>query len=93
MTMPPGGYDSDETPRLAEIARVLNDFRSEFRESVRDLVRRDVYEAQRDGLQRRVEVIENERRINKNLAVGGLTSGLAALGVALILAWLKIGDK
>lgn len=90
--MPPG-YDQDETPRLAEIARVLNDFRNEFRSAIQELVRRDVYEVQHNGLEQRVKNIEDERRINKNVAMGGLVSGLAALGVALILAWAKIGGN
>lgn len=41
----------DEAPRLAEINRSIQDFRNEFRETIKSMVRRDVYDAQQQTTQ------------------------------------------
>jgi len=60
----------DETPRLAEVARALQDFRHEFRESMRGVVRRDVYDANQQTLQLQINnlqaaVMNNENELEK----------------------------
>lgn len=45
----------EEIPRLAEIYRSIMDFRSEFREAMKTMVRRDVYEANMQTLLLRIE--------------------------------------
>lgn len=52
--------EQDDTPRLGEIARTLTDFRNEFRSSIQELVRRDVYDAQRTYLENRIKELHNE---------------------------------
>ena len=47
--------ESDDVPRLAEIARTLSDFRSEFRDAIGGMVRRDVYTAEMRTLEVRIE--------------------------------------
>jgi len=47
--------EPDDTPRLAEIARTISDFRSEFREAISGMVRRDVYMAEMRILEVRME--------------------------------------
>lgn len=53
----------DDGPRLAEIARNLQDFRSEFRSWKSGVVSKDVYEANMRTLETRIEaiVLENKR--------------------------------
>src|ERR1051326_8435535 len=41
----------DEPPRLAEISRAIQDFRNEFREAMKGMVRRDVYDANMQMIQ------------------------------------------
>lgn len=47
--------EPDDIPRLAEIARTISDFRSEFREAIGGMVRRDVYTAEMRTLEVRIE--------------------------------------
>lgn len=64
VTMP----EPDDTPRLAEIARTIADFRSEFREAISGMVRRDVYMAEMRTLEVKIEALVNEdRRIENNI--------------------------
>lgn len=46
--------ESDDAPRLGEIARTLVDFRNEFRSAIQELVRRDVYDAHRGSMETRI---------------------------------------
>lgn len=60
--------EPDDTPRLAEIARTIADFRSEFREAISGMVRRDVYMAEMRTLEVKIETLVNEdRRIENNI--------------------------
>lgn len=56
----------DDTPRLAEIARTLQDFRYEFRDAMNAVVRKDVYTADMRTLETSMEAIRQE---NKRLAL------------------------
>jgi hypothetical protein len=56
--MPP--YD-DEAPGNKELYRILCDFRDEWRTSMGQLVRRDLYDVQREALGSRLLKLENER--------------------------------
>lgn len=60
----------EDIPRLAEIHRSIQDFRSEFREAMKMMVRRDVYEANMQTFALRIE--------NTERAVGGLEQDLEA---------------
>lgn len=93
------GVSENESPTLGEIARTLGDFRSEFRTTVRELVRRDVYEAQFGGLERRVGGLEQaqkeaadsakiQRRQYKNLVMASLGTGAVSLLISLLLSWV-----
>lgn len=57
----------EEPPRLAEIGRMLADFRAEMRSALGELLRRDVYDAQRGGDLARVDRLEQEQRETKGL--------------------------
>lgn len=52
----------DDTPRLAEIARTLQDFRYEFRDAMNSVVRKDVYMADMRTLETRLEAVVSENR-------------------------------
>jgi hypothetical protein len=54
--------EPDDGPRLAEIARTISDFRSEFREAISGMVRRDVYIAEMRVLEVRIENLAIEQR-------------------------------
>lgn len=56
--MPP--YE-DETPGTKELYRILCDFREEWRTSMGQLVRRDLYDVQREALGSRLLKLENDR--------------------------------
>lgn len=59
--------EPDDVPRLAEISRTLSDFRSEFREAIGGMVRRDVYMAEMRTFEVRLENLAIEqRRIEKD---------------------------
>jgi hypothetical protein len=95
MTMP--AYDDADTPRLAEIARTLKDFRDEWRQGVQELVRKDVYavhinalEAKIASLDTKISALENGNKEADQLSKSRLTllygTALAA-GVSL-LGWI-----
>jgi hypothetical protein len=46
-----GAILEDEPARLAEISRTIQDFRNEFREAMKGMVRRDVYDANMQMIQ------------------------------------------
>jgi hypothetical protein len=94
MTMP--GYD-DGTPSLAEIGRMLKDFRDEWRQGVQELVRKDVYNAHIANLENKIAVLEKQivatnvtidkaeqnSRFKQNLLYGtAITTGVS------LLAWI-----
>jgi Sec-independent protein translocase protein TatA len=90
------GLEGDP-PRLAEIMRQIQDFRSEFREAMGAMVRRDVYEAnmqtvklRQDNtdadvqqLSREVSEDRKDRKATKNLAIG-----IAVPGILSFLAFI-----
>lgn len=58
----------DDVPRLAEIARTLADFRSEFREAVSGMVRRDVYIAEMRTLEVKIEgLVQEAKRLERDI--------------------------
>ena len=96
MTEPVG---QDDAPLLGEIGRTLTDFRSEVRAALASLVRRDVYDAQRNGDLSRIEGLErwraetaaDQRSIRAQVRVALVVAVLAVVGsvaAALILAAL-----
>lgn len=92
---------SDETPGTAEIYRILQDFRNEYRSSQVLVVRRDVYEAnmatvnlRHDNLMAAVKAIQEEadedrkeRRAIRRWAIGISLPGILSLLIAVI-GWL-----
>lgn len=80
MTMP--GYD-DGTPSLGEIARIIKDFRDEYRVSVSELVRKDVYAVEQRAQDARILELETQAKSRQNLLYGTLAA--AALS---ILGWV-----
>lgn len=60
-------YEED-APRLAEIGRAINDFRLEFRNTVAQMVRRDVYDAQMQTIGVQMEAMRAEIRRNAETA-------------------------
>lgn len=91
----------DEAPRLAEINRAIQDFRNEFREAVKSMVRRDVYDANMQMLQlqhntldakvialeRQRDDDEKERRSTRALAIGIAIPGTISFLIAIV-NWL-----
>lgn len=64
----PVAETQDDVPRLAEIARTLSDFRSEFRDAVSGMVRRDVYIAEMRTLEVKIEGLVQEcKRLERDL--------------------------
>lgn len=58
----------DDVPRLAEIARTLSDFRSEFRDAVSGMVRRDVYIAEMRTLEVKIEgLFQENKRLERDI--------------------------
>lgn len=80
--------DDSDTPRLAEIARSLADFRQEFRNGLQDMVRKDVYqvsftalESRVIGLEMRLREADAHGKSKSNLLYGtALTAGVSLLG-------------
>lgn len=77
---------------LKEIARTLADFRQEFRSQISQLLRADVYTAEKAALDMRLSSLEKDRdsaeataASNRRLAVGALLSCVATVIAALIL--------
>ena len=96
-----GAALEDEAPRLAEINRSLQDFRNEFRESMRGVVRRDVYDANMQTMQLQINTLdakivaiqrerendENKQRSTRALAVGIAIPGAISF-LTVIIDWL-----
>ena len=53
---------TDDVPRLAEIARTIQDFRAEWREAMSNMVRKDVYAANMLTLETKIEALAQEAR-------------------------------
>lgn len=77
---------------LKEIARTLADFRSEFRSQIQQLLRADVYMAEKAALELRLASLEKDRDLadqsaagNRRLAVAALLSCVGSVIAALIL--------
>lgn len=62
--MPP--YE-DDAPGNKELYRILCDFREEWRTSMGQLVRRDLYDVQREALSSRLLKLENDREAQVKL--------------------------
>lgn len=92
MTMP--AFD-DGTPSLAEIGRMLKDFRDEWRQGVQELVRKDVYAAHVANLETKIATLEAALKVTdakfekaeqakstqRNLLYGtALAAGVSLLG-------------
>lgn len=92
MTMP---ASEDGTPSLGEIARMLKDFRDEWRQGVQELVRKDVYAAHVANLENKImnldaslratdakfEKAEQAKNTQRNLLYGtALAAGVSLLG-------------
>ena len=91
----------DEAPRLSEINRTIQDFRNEFRESIKIMVRRDVYDANQQTMQLLInnldakiatlnkerEANESERRSTRALAIGIAIPGTISFLIAIV-DWL-----
>lgn len=52
----------EDTPRLAEIARTLADFRNEFRNVMSEMVRKDVYGANMASIQMQIDGLKAENK-------------------------------
>lgn len=90
-----------EAPRMAELNRTIQDFRSEFREAIKGVVRLDVYsahsatmqlridnsDAKIKALEQKIEDDANERRTTRNLAIGISVPGILSLLIAIV-GWL-----
>lgn len=90
----------DDTPRLAEIARTLQDFRYEFRDAMNAMVRKDVYLADMRTFEAKLETIfaenkrlnfelekeRNERRNTSSRYVYAMfVAGLSLLGTVITM--------
>lgn len=96
-----GATLEDEAPRLAEINRAIQDFRNEFREAVKSMVRRDVYDANMQTMQLQInnldakiaavqkerEADESKQRSTRALAIGIAIPGAISFLIAVI-NWL-----
>ena len=82
----------DDDMSLKEIARTLADFRQEFRTQIQQLLRADVYNAEKAALNLRLTSLEKDRDNaeasaagNRRLAVAALLSCIGSVIAALIL--------
>lgn len=81
----------DEAPRLAEINRAIQDFRNEFREAVKSMVRRDVYDAnmqtmqlQINNLESKIATVQREREASEaSLENDRRSTRTLAIGIAI----------
>lgn len=76
------GYD-DGTPSLGEIARIIKDFRDEYRVGVSELVRKDVYAVKENAQDQRIADLEAQAKYKNSLVYGSLAA--AALS---FLGWI-----
>lgn len=88
----------EEAPRLAELNRSIQDFRQEFREVAKTMVRRDVYDANQQTVNLRIENIEaanrglnaardsdiQDRKNTRNLMIGIAFPGLLSFVSTLV---------
>ena len=80
----------DDTPE-GEVIRILNDFRSEMRGVLSELVRRDVYVADKtmedfriSALEERARAEELYRRTTRNISLGAFLSALLSLAILVL---------
>lgn len=72
-------YEDADTPRLAEIARTLKDFRDEWRQGVQELVRKDVYAVHINALEARIAGLDSEiTTLKTNMAAQSLHADTAS---------------
>lgn len=92
--MPP--FEDDDIPTLRELARVMRDFREEFRLLMNSMVRKDVHAVEHEALNIRVARLEAERdaavkeaaqRRNQYL-LAVFAAGLS-LAATIVVAWVK----
>lgn len=90
-------YDDADAYRLSEIARMLKDFRDEWRQGVQELVRKDVYaahiaalEVRIGGLEARIAGIETSLKDADNVTKGrqNLLYGTALAAGVSLLGWI-----
>lgn len=95
------GVLEDEAPRLAELHRAIQDFRNEFREVAKTMVRRDVYDANMQTMQLQINNLEakvsavqrerenddKERASTRTLAIGIAIPGTISFVIAIV-NWL-----
>ena len=89
-------FDEDDVPTLRELARIIRDFRDEFRAQMGLMVRKDVHAVEHEAINIRVARLEGERdtavkeaaqrRNQFYLAIFG--AGLS-LVTSLALAWTR----
>lgn len=91
----------DEAPRLSEINRTIQDFRNEFREAVKSMVRRDVYDANMQTMQLQINNLDakntalakeleddrKDRRSKYAMAIGIAIPGTISFLIAIV-DWL-----
>lgn len=101
MTMPP--YEDDDTPTLRELARILRDFRDEFRLQTSLMVRKDVHAGEHQAmdyrystLEARLARMEAERETDKkdrttirNQYYFSVVGAVLSMVVALVVAAVK----
>lgn len=93
MTMP---LHDDEAPRLAEIGRriaevsqTVNDFRNEIRANFTEMVRKDLYYAERDAMRERITSLETRAKTLQGLAYGSIFTVIASL----FTMWITRGGQ
>lgn len=84
--------EDHEAPRLAEIGRritevgqSLSDFRAEVRGNFVEMVRKDTYMVERDGLKERIIELERRGRSMANMLYGAIISIGVAVATFFIL--------
>lgn len=87
----------DDGPKIAELGRFMVDFRSEMREALNQVVRKDVYAANLQALEMKIESVASEnRRLSQELEKerserrNSNSKVLAALGVGglSLIGWI-----
>lgn len=86
----------EDAPRLAEIGRMLADFRHEFRQALDGLLRKDVYQAEKAvlateaaALRDRVRRLEDDRRWLSRTVVGATVTSAGSLVTALVVLLVR----
>lgn len=88
----------DDGPKLAEIFRNLLDFRSEFRDAVNTMMRKDLHERDMRFMEARnialeadikrlgleIEADRTERKMLRNTMLGSVLAAVASLVIALV---------